>query len=98
MRQLAISERDFQQQVVDLARLFGYFVYHTHDSRRSEAGWPDLTLCRPPRLIFAELKTERGKVRPAQQQWLDALRGAGQEAYLWRPSQWEQIVATLRKP
>lgn len=94
----ALTEKQFQQQVVDLARLFGYFVYHTYDSRRSEAGYPDLTLLRGQRLIFAELKTEKGRIRPTQQVWLDALKAAGQEAYLWRPSMFETIVATLRKP
>lgn len=98
MRQLAISERDFQQQVVDLARLFGWMEYHTWTSIHSRKGFPDLVLLRQPRLIFAELKSAKGKVTVEQQQWIDSLRYVGMEVYAWWPKDWEQIVATLRKP
>ena len=47
--------------------------YHTRDSRRSAAGFPDLVLVRGPRLIFAELKTERGKLTADQVAWLEDL-------------------------
>jgi hypothetical protein len=66
---------------------------------QGDAGLPDLILCKPPRLIFAELKSERGRVRAEQQAWLDALRQcAGVEVYLWRPSDWASIVETLKHP
>lgn len=86
------SEAEFQQQVLDLAQLGGWSAYHTHDSRRSQAGWPDLVLCRPPELIFAELKSETGKVSPEQQQWVDDLNACGQEAVIWRPSDLAPII------
>ncbi|MEW6583441.1 MAG: VRR-NUC domain-containing protein, partial [Actinomycetota bacterium] len=57
---LALSEAAFQDQVVDLARLRGWLVYHTFDSRHSAAGFPDLILARGDRLVAAELKTQRG--------------------------------------
>ena len=60
------------------------------------AGWPDLVLVRPPRIIFAELKNDRGEVRPAQLEWLDVLRLLPYaEVYLWRPSDWDAVVETL---
>lgn len=90
-----MSEREWQAQVVDAARLLGWRVYHTHDSRRSEPGWPDLALVRD-RLVMAELKTENGRVSEAQSDWLDALRAAGVETYLWRPSDWDAVLATLQ--
>src|SRR5688572_19177552 len=40
------TERAFQAQVVKYARLMGWTAYHTHDSRRSQAGFPDLVLVR----------------------------------------------------
>lgn len=96
-RTVRITEKQFQQQVIDLARLCGFRVYHTWLSIRSAAGFPDLVLARPPRLIFAELKSDRGALTPAQHDWLTALRCcAGVEVYVWRPADWEQIVAVLQ--
>ena len=92
----ALSERDFQRQVVELAELQGWRVYHTYDSRRSNPGFPDLALVRPPRVIFAELKRERGRVTAAQREWAQALRAClGVEYYLWRPSDWDEIVEVI---
>jgi hypothetical protein len=60
------------------------------------AGWPDLVLVRPPRLIFAELKSESGQVRANQTEWLDVLRLLpAAETYLWRPSDWDELVEVL---
>lgn len=108
----AISEKAFQAQVIRLAELNGWtLIYHTHDSRRSAKGFPDLVICRPGRIIFAELKRQRGKVSAEQQQWLEALWAAVRaqwlynghdedtpdvlQAFLWRPSDWEQIEHVL---
>jgi len=90
-----MSERAFMQQVIDLAHLTGWLVYHTFDSRRSGAGFPDLLLVRGTQLLAAELKSEKGRLSPAQQQWLDALRAAGCETYLWKPSDLDSIIARL---
>ena len=84
----AVSEKLLQQGIVQVARLLGYMVYHTHDSRGSEPGFPDLCLVRGSRLIFAELKSAGGRVKPAQRTWLDALKATGAEAYIWRPADW----------
>jgi hypothetical protein len=54
-------------------------------------------LCRPPRLIVAELKRVGGRLTAAQRGWLDALgQCAGVECYLWCPEDWDAIVTTLR--
>ena len=93
---VAISEKEFESQVKDLARLYGWKYYHTWRSIHSPAGYPDCVLVRPPRLIFAELKSEIGKVSPKQQEWLDILAQCPQvEVYLWRPSDFEQIADIL---
>ena len=92
----AVSERAFQAAIVELATLLGWRSYHVPDSRRCEAGWPDLALWRPPRFLLAELKTNKGRVRLIQQQTIDELRECGLEVYLWRPNMWSEIEATLR--
>ncbi len=93
----AISEKDFLQQVVDLARLTGWLCYHTHDSRRSCKGFPDLALVHPARgdFFMAELKTARGRLSPAQSAWIEALRQAGIEVHIFRPADFDAIVARL---
>lgn len=86
-----------------LARQLGYLCYHTHDSRRSEAGFPDLVLV-GRRLIFSELKREGKDPTPAQQDWLNRLDGFERHtgglvvARCWRPSDWfsGEIEGVLR--
>jgi hypothetical protein len=90
-----VGEEAFLQLVLDLARWCGWAVYHTRDSRRSPEGFPDLVLCRPPRVVYAELKTATGKVGAAQERWLARLRDCQREAYLWRPDDWDALLATL---
>ncbi|HSS11389.1 MAG TPA: hypothetical protein VLL25_15995 [Acidimicrobiales bacterium] len=93
----AITEKDWMRQVVDLARIRHWDIYHTHISRWSEAGWPDLSLVRPPRLILAELKSATGKLTAGQTHWLTQLQACpGVEVYLWRPDDLDHIAEVLR--
>lgn len=95
---LAITEKAFMAQVVDLARTLGWATYHPFLSIHSPRGWPDLALCRPPRLILAELKSEKGKTSPAQEEWLRLLKGCpGVEVFLWRPSELDEIARILQQ-
>ena len=91
-----LSEKDFMESIVQLARNTGWMVYHTYDSRRSTAGFPDLVMTKHKRLVIAEIKTETGKTSPAQDKWLETLRTArGVKVKLWRPSAWPEIERTL---
>ena len=92
----AITEKQFQEQVVELAELLGWQCYHTFDSRRSAAGWPDLALWKPARFMLAELKTDKGKVSTAQRATIEGLRAAGVSCQVWRPRDWEAIVQSLK--
>ena len=93
----AMSEADFQKQVVAFAEALGWHVYHTHDSRRSNPGWPDLAMVRRHRLLLWELKTEKGRVTPEQRDFLERLQGvAVVEVDLRRPSDWPRIEEALR--
>lgn len=98
-RGVAMSEAELLAAVRQLARLSGWLTYHTHDSRRSEAGFPDLTLVniRQGRIIFAELKTAAGRTTPQQDEWLAALAAAGCETALWRPADLPNIARILCK-
>lgn len=93
-----VTERQLQQAIVDTARLLGWIVYHTHDSRRSEPGFPDLVLVRD-RVVYAELKRTGGHLSPAQQRWIQTLRSAGAEVHVWKPCDWTggTVEQTLRR-
>jgi hypothetical protein len=93
----AMSEKELQQTIVDTARLLGWMVYHTHDSRRSEPGFPDLVLVHPKRgrLMFVECKSATGRVTPEQTAWLDALALAGQTVKLAFPEVLDDMLAAL---
>ena len=79
-------EEDFQQKLIDLCHWSGLYVYHTHDSRRSSPGWPDLVIVGPRGILFRELKTETGKLSDAQKRVLGILTAAGADASVWRPA------------
>jgi hypothetical protein len=90
------SEKAFMQQVRDLAKLKGWLLYHTHDSRRSEPGFPDLVLLKPPVLMFVELKRDDEQPSEDQERWLGELAGVERvTVQVWRPQDWDDVVATL---
>ncbi len=59
------------------------------------AGFPDLVLIKAGRLLFAELKAAKGVLTPEQRTWLNGLRGACGEVYLWRPEDYDEIEKVL---
>ena len=117
----AMSEKEWQAKVVEYARAVGWKVWHFHDSRRDigggrmvgdadSGGFPDLVIVRGRRLIFAELKSQKGKVTEVQWQGLQALMavavvtklvldGPGHRpqvvVQIWRPGDWETVMEVL---
>jgi hypothetical protein len=92
-----VKEKDFQKQVEQLAEVRGWDVYHTRHSVGSHPGFPDLAMLRVPRMVFAELKSESGRLSTYQQDWIRALSGhPGMEVYVWRPSDWDAIEEVIR--
>lgn len=97
------TEGDLQRWIVELAGYTGWLVYHTHDSRRSEPGFPDLVLVHPRRgeLVFAELKSDTGRVSHEQRAWLEALAECQAQrnpprVFEWRPGDSAEIEAVLK--
>lgn len=83
-----LSEKDLQRQVLNVAKQFGWRTYHTWGSIHSTKGFPDLTCVRGDRLVFIELKAEKGKLSEAQAEWLTDLSCTDAEPYEIRPSDW----------
>lgn len=101
------TEAEFQAAVIDLARLAGWRVMHVRPSRgragawttaTSISGWPDLVILGHGRVLFCELKAQRGRVTHEQSQLIAELRDCGLDARCWRPSDWPEIEATLTSP
>lgn len=95
----ACTEAQLQDMVLQLARIRGWMRAHFRPAmvrsgkwvtpvQGDGAGFPDLVLLRGQRLLFRELKTDKGKLRPEQEKWLAALLAAGSDANVWRPAQW----------
>jgi hypothetical protein len=93
-----LTERQWQDQVLQLARQYRWsLTYHPLVSQGSAAGWPDLVLAHPgrQRVVFLELKTDTGHIRPEQVDWLEALDAAGLEATLLRPRDLPVLIDIL---
>ena len=96
-----ILEKDWQRTVRDLAATLGYRrAYHTFDSRRSDTGFPDLVLVSPERrrIVYLELKREKGKLSDPQAQWIRDLHRAGAEVYVARPRHLQSLATVLSSP
>tara|TARA_R100000808_G_scaffold3776_2_gene12959 strand:+ start:2635 stop:2967 length:333 start_codon:yes stop_codon:yes gene_type:complete len=93
-------EAKFMLEVKQEAQMNGWMYFHPYDSRKSVPGYPDCTMVRNGRLIFAELKAHEGsKGKPTifQQQWLEELATVRTvEVYLWNPNDMETIKQVLR--
>lgn len=90
-----MTEAQWQAQVLWVANFCGWWCWHDNDSRRNRAGFLDLLLIRGGRLIWVELKTNRGRLRSAQRDMIARLREAGQDVRLWRPRDWLEVLDTL---
>jgi len=107
-----VTERELTKAIVAFARERGWLVAHFETSRamregggfltaqRGDKGFPDLVMARASRLVFAELKTARGRVDFNQATWLNRLESVGGvvggvECYVWRPAHWPDDVAEV---
>lgn len=90
-----VSEKAWQTQVVEILQRFGWDVYHTFDSRRSDPGFPDLVAIhrRSGDLLVAELKRETESPTPPQLKWLALFELAEVDAYVWRPRDVDVVIA-----
>lgn len=103
---MKLTEKQFQTQVIQLAKLRGWRVAHFRPARvmkggketwrtpvEGHNGFPDLVLARDGFVLLVELKTDMGTLSDDQERWLLA---AQKVAAVWRPRNWPHIEAVLR--
>jgi len=103
----AMSERAWQQVVLELAGMYRWRVHHCRPAAGSGGRWstpiqghpgfPDLVLARSGRVLFVELKTDASssKLTGEQTAWRDVLLAAGAEWFCWRPRHLDEVRETL---
>jgi hypothetical protein len=82
-----MPEKELQQLVADLCRVLQLPHFHVQHSRGMTAGWPDSVIV-GAKVIYRELKSESGRLSPEQRATGDALKAAGADWRVWRPSDW----------
>jgi len=96
----AMSERVFQAHVVTALKDRGYLVWTVPDMTKTARGLPDVIAVHPTRVprrvLFYELKSQRGRVRPEQADALAALSDVhGVDARIVRPADWPELRDAL---
>lgn len=101
------NEREFERTVVDVAHLYGWKAAHFRPARTVHgwrtavaydgAGFPDLALVHPIRGLhwYRELKVGNAKLSDEQSAWQGWLISAGANFDIWRPRDFDDIVAAL---
>jgi len=93
------TEEALRTHLRPLAQQLGYLHYHTRNSRKSEAGWPDDALVhaqRPGPLFLWELKRVGESPSPAQRRWLEALeRVTAVHVGVYTPADWTDMQRLL---
>lgn len=101
-----MTEAELQAAILEVARLWGWRVAHFRPALTKHGwrtpvsadgkGFPDLVLVHERLgVVFAEVKSDRGRLSPEQVEWGSVLALAGARMHLWRPSDWPAIVSLL---
>lgn len=103
-----MTEAEFQDNVVRLAKAHGWLVCHVYPGRTATGkvrtnttykGFPDLTLLKRGRLVFLELKAVDGTASPEQRRWIALSQHVpGVEAYIVDPRDWPAVHRLITQP
>lgn len=106
------SEAAFQKHVITLAQGLGFLCAHFRTVRVQRAngsvsyqtpvqadgaGFPDLVMAGHGRVVFVELKANKGRIHPEQETWINLLRESGATVFVWKPRQWSEVATLLEK-
>lgn len=110
MKVLEATEAQFQNTLIELARLEGWtLVHHCRPAMKRDgtystaiqgnSGFVDLVLVGAKGVLFIECKRRGAKPTLAQRMWLDQLsehRSDRLGVYCWSPDDWTEIEMVLR--
>ena len=105
--QVEITEAEFQQMVTKQAEALGWQWMHVattgigrHSPMRGTMGkgWPDLVLVKGSRILFIELKRQKGLMTTEQMAVMNLLEQTKAETYCFRPADIPQILHVLTGP
>lgn len=101
----SMSEAQLAEAIYGLAHAYGWLFVHFRPARTAKGyrtsftgdeGFPDVVLVKPPRVLFLELKAERGRIRPMQQVWGAALEQCPGVIYrVCRPNGLDELAEML---
>jgi hypothetical protein len=84
----------FRGEVEKLLTARGWLWWHHKISQGTRPGFLDLE-CVRERILWIETKSEKGELTPPQAHTVEALKRAGGEVYIFRPSDWPEVVNLL---
>lgn len=79
-----MTESELQREIEKLCDKLGLLWWHDNYSLRNKPGLPDLIIVGHT-VLWVELKSNTGSMKPAQRMWRNDLNSAGQEYRLWYP-------------
>lgn len=101
-------ERDFQNQLIKLAKRLGYIVHAERPARtrnswvtpiQGSPGFPDIFLVHilTKVRVWIECKSETGRVSPQQDVWITLLKKSGETVFIWKPQDCDFAFEVLTK-
>jgi hypothetical protein len=102
-----VTESQFASAVEDMLTVFGWRWTHFRPARTAQGyrtplsgmvGFPDYVCVRDGRVLFFELKSDKGKRTGDQDEWAAALKMCrAVEYWLWHPRNWQEVEDVLRR-
>ena len=94
----AMSEAEFQREVMEALERRNWCAWHVPDSRRMRSGLPDVIAVHPsiPRLVCLELKGRRTPITDTQRLVIQVMaRIPGVYARIVRPADWPAVLEEI---
>jgi hypothetical protein len=105
----AFVQEDYFQEVFEAATIsWGWWTFHFRPARKADGTWSTPVsgsgagfldnVCVRERVVYAELKREDGELTFEQAKLVERLQEAREEVYVWKPSDWKDIVTIMQHP